>query len=457
MIGENFRGKPRALSEYEGRITSILLVNAIIPFKDADTDERICENPKVFVQSLCSLRKPEENIHFVILAELDRDVREKHLRDFALEPQKPSLEEIWRDLQDNSKERADDLDVRKASQNPNSSEERFHFTFEVVREDIAIERIAKETIQHAIDDPGGQCEPKDIFELSVYVRDRVVVLGRNSDEVSLLKSFYIWPTEDKDSPQEHFVSRYIADMLSAGIPSINVRNSPLLMEGGDLLVGKDFALIGHRTLRENLHFHKKNNKLNTPQQILDRFAETLGVSDAYCPTYFATPAGQDEAPRSLYHIDLYLTFLGERAEMELVALGEIMTWDGCTWKRAPNDDPEQEFLDNFERLLERGLPNGRRFIVKRLPLLRHDNVLLSYNNCLVETRSGGKPCVFLPTFEQGAKPEFTAAFKEADEMTIGTLDRWGIEVVPVRYDFHNWAGASAGMRCVTQVLRRTTD
>lgn len=448
MSSEKFRGEPRALSEYEGRINTILLVNDGT-FRDSHSDQNICENPAILIKALCECRNPEEMLHFVILAELDRDIMHGGLRSASLTP-KSNLDDIWGSLQVDS---INEVFVRGFY---DGVKERFHYTFEVIREDIAIERIASETIRHAIHDPRGECSPKDIFQLSAYVRDRVVVLGRNTVEVTLLKSFYIWPTSEMNPGQEHFVSRYIADMLSANRSNINVRHSPILIQGGDLLVGKDFALVGHRTLKENISFHMLNPNLDTPEKILARFAAALGVSSVYCPTYLNLPKGFNDVPDSLYHLDLYLTFLGDRAGMLLVALGEIMVWDGCSWERAPNDDPEQEFLDHFEWLLEQGLLNDQRFIVKRLPLLRHENIHLSYNNCLVETYAG-RPRVFLPTFETGANEGFEAAFKEADERTINMLDQWGIDVVPVRYDFHNWASAAAGLRCITQVLRRTTD
>jgi hypothetical protein len=448
MTSGKFRGKPRALSEYEGRIATILLVNGGT-FTDSHSDERIFEDPEFLVKALCSCRDQEELLHFVILAELDRDIETLGRKSNSLNI-KPSLESIWSSLQANSNEKIFNTDIRGDVQ------ERYKFSYEVIREDIAIERIVSETIRHAINDPDGKCSPVDVFELSGYVRDRVVVLGRSSDEVSLLKSFYIWPNSNKNPAQENFVSRYIADILSASRPYINVRHSPIFMEGGDLLVGKNFALVGHRTLKENISSHSRNPNLDTAEKILGRFAEALGVESVYCPTYFNPPKGFDNVPPALYHLDLYLTFLGERAEMLLVALGEIMVWDGCAWERAPNDDPEQAFLDHYEWLLEQGLPNGQRFIIKRLPLLRNENVLFSYNNCLVESYQG-KPRVFLPTFEKGAKEGLGDAFKEADVKTIEMLDQWGIITIPVRYSFQYYAMSRAGLRCLTQVLRRTTD
>lgn len=443
---EEFRSRPRALCEYEGQITSILLVNGST-YTDSNSDQRIGETPRPFLESFCLGRNPEEKLHFVIFAESDRDVSP----DAAPKMAKPSLEQIWSKFQIGP----DDPQIMLG--NRSAPQEKFLFTFQVVREDIAIERIVNETIRHAGIKLSEQPDSLDIFHLSAYVRDRFVVLRTDPGQISLLESYYLWPTDERHHPsQDHFVSRYIADVLSANISNISMRSSPLFFEGGDMLIGKDFALIGYRTLKQNLLSHKSNPNLDTPEKVLCAFVETLGVPSVYCLNFFGFPVGYDDVPSALYHLDLYLTLLGERAGMVMAAVGEIMVWDGCAWERAPNDDPEQVFLDHFEYLLENGLPNGQRFIVKRLPLLRHAGKHLSYNNCLVESHDGGRIRVYLPTFENGAPQGFEAALREADEKTISRLNQWRIEVSPVRYNFHTWAASAAGLHCITQVLTRST-
>lgn len=324
------------------------------------------------------------------------------------------------------------------------------FRMNFIRENLAIDILHREFGNLGI----GVWPIKNPFHVSQFVRDPFVVLQRDSGEPVLMRPFYLWPTSTSKTNEQALVSRYIPDILSDQLGH-HTTTTCLLVEGGNILSGDDFAVVGHRMVETNLTVHAQNDELNSLTKLLVKLADSLGVAEVFCPDYDFEDAGTGARPEGLYHLDLFLTLLGAQFSETTVALGTIKVWNGKEWKDAPADDPDQAYLDEYAQVLRRGQGEVHRFIIKRLPLLRHEGAYFSYNNCLVETAPNGQVSLLLPTFKEGVmsdgQPDFEAMDKEVERL----VKRWKMNPRMIRRNFRSLGKRGAGLRCITQVLRRS--
>jgi hypothetical protein len=286
-------------------------------------------------------------------------------------------------------------------------------------------------------------------QLSKYIRDFFLTQNHRLQTTTLLTHMF---TKKGKAYATHSVPGCLSMSYDILLAETDCR-----FEGGDVLCGGGVAIIGHRTMDAN------EVLFNSVDLALKRLEDAFGVP-VICPVSLKNlPNGMNAPPSNLYHVDLFLTLFGVCKGAILVAVATVMIWDGNSWRDADPELDEQKYLDHFVGALE--AQNGYTFKVQRMPLLMIEQdhktgvkTFYSYNNCLVETSPSGKAKFILPSFKNGL-PTGPAAlqFGAADDKVAEIVKCWGCEPVFVQSYFHDEAWSRAGLRCLTQVLRRTTD
>lgn len=263
------------------------------------------------------------------------------------------------------------------------------------------------------------------LEFTVWAQDPFLVVGDR----------LVQPAEF-----EHDGDDAIAPLLG-----MDVERSVLHFQGGDVLVGDDFALVG--------------------RACSDGFEELLGCrvvrvgTDLPVPreTNRALPDGRIEVVHRavgraapLVHLDLFITLAGNKRllvgspELADDVLGRPPVDHSLS---ALFDDIAQQLLDEGFDVVRNPLPltygDGRRLVDGR-----PENVRLWYfataNNCLV-----GDGHVWLPTYGYGAWPELAAT----DDANRRIWEGLGFQTHTVS-GWHPFAQRLGALHCITKVLSR---
>lgn len=218
------------------------------------------------------------------------------------------------------------------------------------------------------------------------------------------------------------------------------------LAGGDILVADSLVLVGRRTLNE-LGIGYTGDLLGQMQTKFDQ-------------AFFCPCPENVNVPDPLYHIDVYLTILGEEANGIHVAIGRIHTWDKEVkgWKATTTSDGSkglQSYLDAVRKILE----DAGRFKITEWPLL-YEVVggkarLYTYNNCLVERISDSLTRIWLPSYVEGS----VSGEKKFQKLQNNFEQQILKEFTPIWIGgcLHDEVAAKASLRCLTQVLSRATD
>jgi hypothetical protein len=277
-----------------------------------------------------------------------------------------------------------------------------------------------------------------------------------------------------------------------------IRPTTLELEGGNLLAGDNFALIGKNTLGA-IWISKLNdqpmsairNETATEElfQILcEEIKETLGVEEVIWVGYNSVRRDLFSQTKLTYqpdfHLDLFLTLGGKTPDGEDIlfigdpALGkEIVEREihrsvehGLTWE----DDliADGIVFDSFYSELQylfqdyNSKSTRRKFKLVRLPMLIDNGVVYSYNNCLIEI-NGAQNKVFLPNYfedpssgkvdnrarkSMNSKFEVLNAAAEAIFRSHGFKDIvWTGRGIQMQY----FSRRRGSLHCISKVLRRS--
>ncbi len=269
---------------------------------------------------------------------------------------------------------------------------------------------------------------------SAFIRDHFLVF-KDGDRTVIFDNCY---RTDEDRPNPRLL-----EMLNSF--DCDVVAAKFNLAGGDVLVADSLVLVGRRTVKELLLVIPDN----TLMKVGDEFDSTV-----FCPCPVAI-----EVPSPLYHLDLYLTVLGEKEGVIHVAIGRIHIWqNGIGWVPNTRDDGSkllQDYLDAVRNNLE----NHGRFKITDWPLLFEvvggKPRLYTYNNCLVEQINEDVTRLWLPSYVKGSvKGERKFSQIEQD---FKRLISKKFEVLWIEGCFHDEVAAKASLRCLTQVLRRSVD
>ncbi|HEY4650779.1 MAG TPA: hypothetical protein VIG72_05160 [Pontibacter sp.] len=253
---------------------------------------------------------------------------------------------------------------------------------------------------------------------------------------------------------------------------------PLHFEGGNMLVGDDFFLLGvdhaidtYRDWSGDL-LESEQAMGNTIAELYRKYLESNRV------LYFVGCAMQLPAQRTrkftlhgeeweeilylkngegtlqpIFHIDMFITLAGRNSK------GKYQVVVGDTRSIADTlGHPYQLALpDAFDEIAETLSRIGFEVVRNPLPLVYVDDPAkkqrkwywASYNNALVEITPEGRKTIWLPTYGHGNWPEL----KTADEENKRIWEELGFNVVMLE-DFHPFAENAGAAHCIKKYIRQ---
>ncbi|MCB9234212.1 MAG: agmatine deiminase family protein [Bacteroidia bacterium] len=271
----------------------------------------------------------------------------------------------------------------------------------------------------------------------------------------------------------HRANQVIAEHLSDGL-GLNLRSTRYFLEGGNILVGDDYMLVGRNLLLKNAEKYCPNESLENAQLWLEaEFRRLFGMDHIFWignenPVQYPgnlLNAGAEKS-QPLFHLDLFVTLGGPSTETpgaELVFVGQVMDAD---LKDAKNESQKTAFgmlktaLDEVANQITTYTDSlhGPEFEVVRLPMKigfgQTDMVIYSYNNCLVEVYRNVKK-VYLPEYslESAHDPEGSICGCVTCQAERKFSAR-GFRVIFVSGSFQQYAKAQGSLHCLTKVLQR---
>jgi hypothetical protein len=299
----------------------------------------------------------------------------------------------------------------------------------------------------------------DLYHLYQWIQDPFIAIEGPSGLPGFLEPYFFWPFDPKPNSKYDGIlyALYLPDILSS-VAGYFGRASPFVFQGGDVLVGNDYAIVSRAILSENHDLYHKGLLPFSLEECLTQMANSFGLTDVICPDgepYWELLKSYTP-PDELYHLDVFVTLAGQSLDgEEVAAIGKLHEWNGLDWKEVESENNIQTYLDNYATCLE-GLGHQKlRFTTRRIPLFIDGHLLYSYNNCLVEIDANGWRRVILPKFSTGPLSEMK--LKMADEMARKAWSDLGFLVEMIEGDFVGLtADSKAGLRCRVNVVGRRT-
>ncbi|MFN8394037.1 MAG: hypothetical protein U0176_05115 [Bacteroidia bacterium] len=293
-------------------------------------------------------------------------------------------------------------------------------------------------------------------EQGVFVQDPFIVMESGHGETLLLEPYRAY------LEQNAFVAEQFAD--ATGYALLPTR---YLLEGGNILVGDDYALIGRNLLERNRRKFYPDMPREEAESIITndlkrsfglRYLFWIGTEEEVDHPLREQWAGP-EGLQPFYHIDLFLTLGGKsKAGDEIVLLAEI---DTGSFDAAPT--PEQEaalsLLNGLLKQVRTQLMQysakhpGPRFEIVEIPMsgtiagaaAEISFTPYSYNNAQVEWYHGISR-IYLPSFPLRRTLE--------DKLRENLQGLGFSRVEYIVYDMEQFAKRRGGLHCLTKVLRR---
>jgi hypothetical protein len=333
-----------------------------------------------------------------------------------------------------------------------------HFGAEVeqtLRESLEREGLDPDLIQiHTPLADAGELELRR--QHGAFVQDPFVVMETTNGDTLLLEPYRGQLKENA------FLAEQFAD--STGYAILPTR---YLLEGGNILVGDDFALIGRNLLERNRRkFFPLLEEKEAEKLITRDLKRALGmryifwVGDEQPITHPMKALAGEELMQPFYHLDLFLTLGGKsKTGDEIVLVGEI---DMASFDPKPTKTQAAALakLDGSLKAIKAQLQaysnefTGPRFLIEEIPMSGKISgegadmkfVPYAYNNAQVEWYHGVSR-IYLPKFPNRDRLE--TQLRE-------TLLRLGFSRVTfVAYDMEQFAQRKGGLHCLTKVLRRS--
>lgn len=331
---------------------------------------------------------------------------------------------------------------------------------------------------------------------SKWVRDAFVV-GKENGRSILFESEQIKDQREQNS------NRYVADFVAAEYDYCETRSvKNLYFEGGNILAGEHFVLIGRQTLEKNVNTLVAGRTLSKVElnelyecvkasfKKLFNQKHIFWVGTELSGSLIIDRGGfSDDMYQPFVHIDLFLTLGGKTQgeqgnELEMIFVGKFFRkhYFEDTWKKVESDVLRaNRALDEIANwFTTRCYPNGDRvFQVKRLPMVLvadywgngekgyDKKSVKTYNNCLVEYYMGSENQVikkaYLPLFrgiEDETFDKINYLLWEHD--VIKAFEEAGFycsiceqsQVIFIDGHFDSLAYNRGALHCVTQVLKR---
>lgn len=330
------------------------------------------------------------------------------------------------------------------------------------------------------------------FAQSQWVQDAFCVQNYDGNYQVLLQPLY------SNRITDQFISTELA--LESTV-QVLLKPTELRLEGGNILVGDDFALVGQNTLAINWiemlrsGFQDDDLKLEDEEFLREhleglkkQFVTELGVRDIIW-VGFPVPRmelfGQQKYMtfQSAYHLDLFLTLGGKSASGEEIIfladprmgrkIAEEVSGEpvqaGLEWDGSPVSDGFIDlyfddmviFFHDYQSLKS----NTLKFKIVRLPMLIEQGVAYTFNNSLVDDFDEIKRA-FCPNYivdsselqNSRKSREMNEKMKALQLATEKILRAEGFDEVHWTGEgihLQNFAARKGSLRCMSKVLRRS--
>ena len=275
---------------------------------------------------------------------------------------------------------------------------------------------------------------------------------------------------------EPMLHTYVANALVAeqlaSTANILLKPTRYRIEGGNILVGDDFALVGRDLLEHNrIRFFGDRSAEEGIHEVTAVFKQLLGVkyliwTGMQAPQRFKLDVKQgDLALQQFFHIDLFVTLGGKDAKTghEVIFIAKIDAdaaicpadeRESCKAGIAEINDALDLLAIWFQKLHEREA--APQFAVERMPMgieIANNGKcsIYSYNNCHVEWYHGIRR-MYLPRY-----PQFTAGSRDLEGKIKRLMTGLGYQSQFIEQDFDRRSKYEHGsLHCLTKVLARTS-
>lgn len=309
------------------------------------------------------------------------------------------------------------------------------------------------------------CVGEDGTNFTRWVQDLFWVLrdDQSREQVSLLVSEGISP---------HY------EMLVTEFQKVtghDIQCTPLPLEGGNILVGEDFMIVG----RSHVYAHHRKTE-ESYEKILRTYGQQFFPDkpgqQVFCPeigkkSYYQEVDWPTDkiritgiCPKSdqlIFHIDLFLTLGGKLPNgKQLIFVAQhdpekhIITYPGNMVSKEEREIMEicAKWLDDVADWFAKET-NGF-FEVARIPILNFSEQgggLVSYNNCLIEVISPDTRIAYLPVYEVFNSDTGKAIIHQEVE---SALNAYGIEAKWIEGQFRIMIDNGGSLHCRVKVLER---
>lgn len=291
---------------------------------------------------------------------------------------------------------------------------------------------------------------------STWAQDPVCVIRNSHGDPVLVDPWY---------SKQNFDYQLLGKAL-ASQSDLVLKPTHLYLQGGNILQGQDFILVGEDAVAENMNAHQMGR-----ETVLLQLKELFGVGQVVVVgdgrRYVRKPHFFQGDRQPVFHLDMYMS-LGGRVkeggkEKELVFVGEQKLVG------RPGRGEEKplrmiaEGLDAAADQLRGAQLGGRSVKVARMPLpmlLRSSDPLglrrssyASLNNCLMERAARGKR-VLLPRYVLGRGQN--KAIQDWINEGLAIYKREGFETVAVDGPWGNFTRLGGSLHCMVKVLARSS-
>ncbi len=299
----------------------------------------------------------------------------------------------------------------------------------------------------------GKYSPRHYYP-SEWVQDPFVVLKSHENTYALLE-----PIQFKRSNISKLGDQLIADYVAAQLDFF-VKPFPFQLEGGNLLVGDRFALLGSDILYKNWLLFRESMGF---ADITNHFKWSFGIENII---WLGAESGwaQDysglendvELLQLLPHLDMFVTLGGKTASGDDLVFVAELTDDSCF---AVDDNTRNRYNNYFDQVAYslRAYRNDHvRFKVERLPIILYnigDMVFMPYNNCLVEQYDDVKNA-YIPCFTPQSG-SFRSRFQLVEDAAVKIFEEQQFNVKVVAGNYNTKSRLNGSLHCMAKALKRS--
>jgi len=321
-------------------------------------------------------------------------------------------------------------------------------------------------------DDGGVLKRAEIVEtgalinFSVWAEDAYVVIQQDGHGA---------PTLLEPANFTRYDDGFIADIVAAQT-DIGSHSVPLYYQGGNVLIGDDYWMIGAdypskahklglvqakpgetrreaalRRYGEEIDATRRLVILGTKNPVPEERLRDITVNGQPWKerVYYATGVHQP-----LFHIDMFVTLAGRNADGEPIA---VVGDPGMAAQILGEPEMPEMLIPYYHDIAARLAAEGFQVVRSPLPLTYADDSALSErtwyfataNNALVEIKGDSKR-VWLPTYGHGPQAHLVATDKENERIWREELG-FKVHMLP---DFHPFAYNAGAVHCISKYLER---